>query len=78
MGMLGNFHPYKRVFAYQRRFNTKEVHMDNLTLLNLDLDLDLTLLDDDEAFTDDLVAFAEKLEQQWHELLAEQSKLPPL
>ena len=47
--------------------------MDNLTLLNLDLDLDLTLLDD-EAFTADLVAFAEKLEQQWHELLAEQSK----
>ena len=52
--------------------------MDNLTLLNLDLDLDLTLLDDDEAFAADLVAFAEKLEQQWHELLAEQSKLPPL
>lgn len=50
--------------------------MDDLTLLNLDLDL--TLLDDDEAFTADLVAFAEKLEQQWHELLAEQSRLPPL
>lgn len=50
--------------------------MDNLTLLNLDLDL--TLLDDDEAFAADLVAFAEKLEQQWHELLAEQSKLPLL
>ncbi|GJC30775.1 hypothetical protein KAM398_09080 [Acinetobacter sp. KAM398] len=48
--------------------------MNDLTLLNSDLDLDLTLLDD-EAFTADLVAFAEKLEQQWHELLAEQSTL---
>lgn len=51
--------------------------MNDLTLLNSDLDLDLTLLDD-EAFTADLMAFAEKLEQQWHELLAEQSRLPPL
>ena len=38
---------------------------------------DLTLLDD-EAFAAELVAFAEKLEQQWHELLAEQSTLAPL
>ena len=41
----------------------KEVHMNDLTLL------------DDEAFAAELVAFAEKLEQQWHELLAEQSTL---
>lgn len=51
--------------------------MNDFTLLNSDLDLDLTLLDD-EAFTADLLAFAEKLEQQWQELLAEQSRLPPL
>lgn len=48
--------------------------MSDLTLLNLDLDLDLMLLDD-EAFTAELVAFAEMLEQQWHELLTEQSEL---
>ena len=52
--------------------------MNDLTLFNLDLDLDLDLdltLLDDETFAAELVAFAEKLEQQWHELLAEQSTL---
>ena len=52
--------------------------MNDLTLLNsdldLDLDLDLTLLDD-EAFTAELVAFAEILQRQLYELLTEQSTL---
>ncbi len=41
--------------------------MNDLTLLNSDLDLDLTLLDDE--------AFAEILQRQWYELLTEQSTL---
>ena len=35
---------------------------------------DLTLIDD-EAFTAELVAFAEILQRQWYELLTEQSAL---
>ena len=45
--------------------------MNDLTLFNLDLDLDLTLLDD-EAFAAELVAFAEMAQRQWYELLTEQ------
>ena len=45
--------------------------MNDLTLFNLDLDLDLTLLDD-ESFAAELVAFAEMVQRQWYELLTEQ------
>ena len=45
--------------------------MNDLTLFNLDLDLDLTLLDD-ETFAAELVAFAEMVQRQWYELLTEQ------
>lgn len=48
--------------------------MNDLTLLNSDLDLDLTLIDD-ESFAAELVAFAEMLQRQWDELLSEQSTL---
>ncbi|MDD2944474.1 MAG: hypothetical protein PHG15_01395 [Acinetobacter sp.] len=46
--------------------------MNDLTLFNLDLDL--TLLDD-ETFVAELVAFAEMVQGQWDELLTEQSTL---
>ena len=45
--------------------------MNDLTLFNLDLDLDLTPLDD-ESFAAELVAFAEMVQRQWYELLTEQ------
>ena len=49
--------------------------MSDLKLDLIDFDLNLELFPSDDEILADLVAFAEMLEQQWHELLAEQSTL---